>query len=154
MAFPKQLPPLNTTSPFADLKANHAGLRVLDFEAAKRWYTETLDFRVVHEWPMGDQRLAFLAPPNDDHFWLEIIGGGTPTPGPRPAYSDLIDSLRHGGYHHFCLAVNDVDATVAELQKRGVTIVAPPFVLEVVNRKLAFFADPWGNLLELSQVLG
>ena len=153
MSFPQNLPVARTDSAFADIKGHHVGLRVADFDAAKRWYVETLDFRVVYEWPMGDQRLAFLAPPTDDHFWLELIGGGSPAPQPRPAYADLGDSMRFGGFHHFCLAVNDVESTVAELRKRGVTIVMPPFVVDVVNRKLAFFSDPWGNLIELMQVL-
>ena len=33
------------------------------------------------------------------------------------------------------------------------TIVTEPFTLDVINRKLAFFSDPWGNLVELAQVL-
>ena len=40
-----------------------------------------------------------------------------------------------------------------ELRRRGVTIVTEPFTLDVINRKLAFFSDPWGNLVELAQVL-
>ena len=42
---------------------------------------------------------------------------------------------------------------VAELRRRGVTIVTEPFVLPVINRRLAFIADPFGNLIELAQVL-
>jgi hypothetical protein len=40
---------------------------------------------------------------------------------------------RRAGYHHFCLTVGDIDATVAELRRRGVTIVTDPFVLEVIS---------------------
>jgi catechol 2,3-dioxygenase-like lactoylglutathione lyase family enzyme len=109
---------------------------------------------VVYEWPYTDQRLAYVAPPNDDHFWVELLGDGSPTPAPRPGYSDLGDSLNYAGYHHFCLTVNDIDATVAELRRRGVTIVTEPFTLDVISRKLAFFSDPWGNLIELAQILG
>jgi catechol 2,3-dioxygenase-like lactoylglutathione lyase family enzyme len=153
MAFPKNLPAPGTDSPFSDLKMNHIGLRVGDFDTAKRWYTEMLDFRVVHEWPLGDQQFAFLAPPNDDHFWVELIAGGNPPPAPKAGYSDFFDSMRVTGYHHFCMTVNDMDASIAELRKRGVTMVMEPFVIDVVNRKLAFFADPWGNLIEFCQVL-
>ena len=46
-----------------------------------------------------------------------------------------------------------VDETVAKLRARGVTIVTEPFVLDVISRKLAFFADPFGNLIELAEVL-
>jgi glyoxylase I family protein len=49
--------------------------------------------------------------------------------------------------------VNSVDETLAELRRRGVTIVTKPFELPAIQRRLAFLADPWGNLIELAQVL-
>ena len=79
----------------------------------------------------------------------------TAIPGPaemRP-YTDLGDSLKYRGYHHFCLSVASVDETVEKLRERGVTIVAEPFILPAISRKLAFFADPFGNLIELAEVL-
>lgn len=148
-----QLPKKNETSPFASMKGHHVALRVPDFALEKGWFVEKLDFRVVHEWPYADQQLAYLAPATDEDFYVEILGGGTPGPLPRPTYSDLGDSLRFGGQHHFCLNVRDLEATVAELRRRGVTIVTEPFVLPVINRKLAFIADPFGNLIELAQLL-
>jgi catechol 2,3-dioxygenase-like lactoylglutathione lyase family enzyme len=148
-----QLPAPNTRSPFASMKGHHVAMRVPDFEVAKRWFVEKLDFRVIHEWPYADLRLAYVAPPTDDTFFVEILGDGAPKPIPKPVYSDLGDSLRLAGYHHFCLNVRDIDATVAELRRRDVTIVTEPFELPAINRRLAFLADPFGNLIELAQVL-
>jgi lactoylglutathione lyase/glyoxylase I family protein len=148
-----QFPPLNADSPLASMKGHHVAMRVPDFEAAKRWFVEKLDFRVIHEWPYADQHLAYVAPPTDDAFFVELLGDGDPKPIPKPVYSDLGDSLRLAGYHHFCLNVADIEATVAELRRRGVTIVTEPFELPVINRRLAFIADPFGNLIELAQVL-
>jgi glyoxylase I family protein len=144
---------LNTTSALADMKGQHVAFRVPDFEASRRWFVEKLDFRVIYEWPFAGQQLAYLAPANDDRFWVEILGGGSPAPAPRPGYGDLGESLQYAGFHHFCMTVKDIDATVAELRRRGVTIVAEPFTLDVINRRLAFFSDPWSNLFELAQVL-
>jgi lactoylglutathione lyase/glyoxylase I family protein len=146
-------PALNTTSAFASLKGHHVAVRVPDFDVERRWFVEKLDFRVVHEWPYADQQLAYVAPPNDDHFFVEILGGGQPHPIPKAVYDDLGDSLRLAGYHHFCLNVDDMDRTLAELRRRGVTIVTEPFFLEPINRRLAFIADPFGNLIELAQVI-
>jgi glyoxylase I family protein len=42
---------------------------------------------------------------------------------------------------------------VAKLRSRGVEIVTEPFVLPAISRKLAFFCDPFGNLVELAEVL-
>jgi catechol 2,3-dioxygenase-like lactoylglutathione lyase family enzyme len=148
-----QLPAPNSRSPFASMKGHHVAMRVPDFEVAKRWFVEKLDFRVIHEWPYADQHLAYVAPPTDDTFFVEILGDGDPKPIPKPVYSDLGDSLRLAGYHHFCLNVRDIDATVAELRRREVTIVTEPFELPAINRRLAFLADPFGNLIELAQVL-
>ena len=146
-------PAHNTTSPFASMKGHHVAVRVPDFEAAKRWYVEKLDFRVIHEWPFGDLQLAYLAPATDDHFYVELLGDGVPKPIPKPVYSDLGDSLRLAGYHHYCLNVQNIDATIAEFRRRGVTIVTEPFELPVINRRLAFIADPFGNIIKLAQVL-
>ena len=147
------LPAKNTESAFAGMRGHHVALRVPDFELARSWYVEKLDFRVVHEWPYADQRLAYLAPANDDRFMIEILGGGDPLPIDAPAYTDLADSLRHSGYHHFCIVVTDIGTTVAELRARGVAIVTEPFQLDAISRKLAFFADPFGNLIELAEVV-
>jgi glyoxylase I family protein len=149
----QHLPPTNPASPFASMTGHHVAVRVPDLAAALRWYVEKLDFRVVHEWPYADQQLAYVAPASDDHFFVEILGGGTPGPIPKPVYADLGDSLRLAGLHHFCLTVASVDDTLAELRRRGVTIVTEPFELATISRRLAFLADPWGNLIELAQVL-
>lgn len=146
------LPALDAASPFASMRGHHVAVRVPDFAAGKRWYTEKLDFRVIHEWPYADQQLAYLAPANDDAFLIELLGGGNPPPIPKPVYTDLGDSLRLQGYHHYCLNVASVDDTLAELRRRGVTIVTEAFELPVINRRLAFLADPWGNLIELAEV--
>ena len=39
------------------------------------------------------------------------------------------------------------------LRARGVEIVTEPFKLDAISRKLAFFADSSGNLIELAEVL-
>jgi len=145
------LPGTNSGSPFASMRGGHSAIRVPDFEAAKRWYVEKLDFRVVHEWPFGDLQLAYLAPAADNGFFIELLGGGSPIP--NRDYADLNDSLAAAGYHHVCLDVESVDATLAELRRREVPIRTEPFDLEAISRRLAFISDPWGNLIELAEVL-
>jgi glyoxylase I family protein len=146
-------PPLDPQSPFASMKGHHVALRVPDFEASKRWYVEKLDFRVLDQWISEDPplRLAYLAPANNDLFYIELIGDGSYQP--KPHYTNLSDSLRQAGYHHFCLNVANLDNTIAELRRRGVTIVKEAFEVEAINRRLAFFSDPWGNLIELAQII-
>jgi len=150
MAF-TQLPKTNHKSPFASMKGNHVAIRVPDLDEARRWYADKLDFRPVHEWTFGPLKLAYIAAPTDDTFLVELIGGASPIPE-RP-YLDLDDSLELAGFHHLCFMVESVDETLAELKRRNVKIVKEAFELPEISRRLAFFADPWGNLLELAEVL-
>ena len=146
-------PSKNSASPFADMKGHHVAVRTPDLASALAFYVEKLDFRVIAQWAYADEQLAYVAPATDDHFYVEILGGGEPVPTEVRPYTDLADSLKYRGYHHFCLNVSSVEETVAKLRARGVTIVTEPFVLPAISRKLAFFCDPFGNLIELAEVL-
>jgi glyoxylase I family protein len=146
-AYPPRIP----ESPFASLGGHHVGIRVPNYEAAKAWYIEMLDFRLLQEWPYGDLKLAYLCPPNDDEFHLELLAGAVAHP--KPVLDDLAKSLEHSGYQHVCLHVDSVDAARVELERRGVDLVSEPFEIEDISRRLAFFRDPWGNMIELSEKL-
>lgn len=151
MAPSATVPPAETSSPFAAMKGDHVAVRVPDLEQAIAWYAEKLDCRVTHRWTLGDLKLAYLSPAADSSFRIELIGG--PGAAARPPAADLGASLASAGWHHVCLAVDSTDAAVEELRRRGVTIVTEPFELPEIDRRLAFFADPWGNLLELVELL-
>jgi glyoxylase I family protein len=146
-------PPKNTSSPFADMRGHHVAVRTPSLAEAKDFYVGKLNFRVLAEWDYGDEQLAYLAPPTDDHFFIEVLGGGDKLPTEVHPYTDLGDSLKYGGYHHFCLTVANVEQTLAKLRARNIPIVTEPFILPAISRKLAFFADPFGNLIELAEVL-
>src|ERR1700754_315780 len=100
-------PPRNPDSPFASFAGHHVGVRVPDYAAAKSWYLDKLDFRVLQEWPYGEMKLAYLLPADDDTFHLELLAG--PIPHTRPVTDDLAESLTHGGYQHICVHVDNVD---------------------------------------------
>jgi glyoxylase I family protein len=146
-----QMPALNPKSMLAGLNGNHVGIRVPDYAAAIKWYTEKLDFRIIHEWDYADEKLAYLAPANTNDFWIEILAGGKLTP--KAKYDDLGKSLGEGGYHHICFHVTNLDGVLAELKQRNVTTVGQPFYLKEINRRLAFVQDPWGNMIELGEVV-
>lgn len=151
MPMPKIFPAENHQSPFASWKGDHVGLRAPDFATAAAWYAEKLDFRVMHTMMLGDMTFGFLSPAVDDSFRLELLAG--PGAAERPPYSQLHDSLGLAGWHHICLKVDDLAAAVAELKRRGVVIVSEPRDVPAISRRFAFFADPWGNLFELTEVM-
>jgi glyoxylase I family protein len=112
---PMQNPPRNYSSPFASFRGHHVGLRVRDFEAARDWYVDTLDFRVLHSWTGLGLSWAYLSPAADDSFHIELMGGPVEHED-TPVLDSVIESLSRPGYLHFCLEVADVEATIAELQ--------------------------------------
>jgi catechol 2,3-dioxygenase-like lactoylglutathione lyase family enzyme len=124
---------------------------VPDFEAAAAWYVNTLDFRVVQTMPLGEKTLAFLALPSDDTFRIEFIAG--PGCSTRPRHDHLVDTHGAGGWHHVCLRVDDVDASIEELRRRGARIVSEARDAPGLGVRFAFFSDPWNNLLELCQAV-
>jgi lactoylglutathione lyase/glyoxylase I family protein len=144
-------PPANPASPFASMKGHHTAIRYPDFDAARSFWVDTLDWRVLQTWPYGDLTLAYVMPPNHDGFHLEILAG--PGAAPQEVYADVDASLAESGFNHVCLSVESVDDTLAVLRERGVDIVNPPFEIADISARLAFFRDPWGNMFELSERL-
>ena len=67
------------------------------------------------------------------------------------------DSLDHSfgveEYHHFCLNVADVDATLAELRARDVEVLGDAIDLDAIGRRLGFLKDNNGNIIELAAPL-
>jgi len=142
-------PPRNPSSPFASMRAHHTGIRYPDFEKARAFWVDTMGWRVLQVWPFGNLTLAYIMPPDQDGFHLEILAG--PGIQPQPEFVDIETSMSVPGYSHLCLSVDSVDDTLAELTKLGLETMVPPFELEDISARLAFFRDPWGNMFELSE---
>lgn len=142
-------PPRNPNSAFASVRGHHVGIRCPDFEAARAFWVETMEWRVLQTWPYGELTLAYLSPPDQDEFHLEILAG--PGGQAQPVFPEVDASLAVNGYNHVCLSVASVDDTLAELVRRGVDVVNRPFEIDDISARLAFFRDPWGNMFELSE---
>jgi lactoylglutathione lyase/glyoxylase I family protein len=142
-------PPRNPDSPFASMRGHHTGIRYPDYEKARDFWVDTMGWRILQVWPFGDLTLAYVMPPDQDDFHLEILGG--PGTVAQAEFADVQASMSVPGYNHVCLSVDSVDDTLAELRERGVDIVSPPFEIDDISARLAFFRDPWGNMFELSE---
>ena len=75
-----------------------------------------------------------------------------PGAGAQTIYPDVDASLTAPGFNHICLSVDSVDDTLAALRERAVDIVNPPFEIDDISARLAFFRDPWGNWYSLNEV--
>jgi catechol 2,3-dioxygenase-like lactoylglutathione lyase family enzyme len=134
---------------FAFMRGDHVGLRVRDLDAAVAWYRDKLDFRVVRAFEMNGLTFTEMALAGDEMFRLELVSGAGAAD--RPNTIDLMDSFHLHGWHHLCLRVDDVDKTVAELKRRKVHVTLDPHYNPDWKVRVAFFADPWGNMFELLQ---
>ena len=141
----------SSSSPFASLKMNHTAIRVPDFNAAVAWYADKLDFRSNQTVSVAGLSFGFLYPAGDDSFHFELMAG--PGAAERPAYRDLHDSYNMSGWHHPGFSVDSVDAVIDELKRRDVTIASEPHDVPSMGLRVAFFADPWGNLFEVIQLI-
>ena len=145
---PTVSPPLNPASPFASMMPHHAGIRVPDLDAALSWYGDKLDLRVVGRSEANGMSFTLLGLPDHDGFRLELLHG--PGSAPQPNVSDdLIGGLSVPGFNHVGLQIADVEEAVSELKRRGVKILLEPFDNAELQLRVAFFTDPWGNVIEL-----
>jgi glyoxylase I family protein len=119
---------------------HHVALICSDYERSKAFYTQVLGFRVVHE--------AYREARDSWKLDLEVSPGvqlelfSFPSPPPRPSRPEA------RGLRHLAFSVADIDATVLELQRRGVE-TEPVRVDEYTGRRFTFFADPDGLPLEI-----
>jgi glyoxylase I family protein len=121
---------------------HHVALVTPNFARLREFYTGTLGLPVVGGFP--------------GHNIIFIAAGGTtieleeqePAPPAGPAAGR--------GWQHLAFAVEDVEASYAELAALGVPFTVPPmdFPEDAPVVRTAFFTDPDGNTLELIQPLG
>lgn len=83
--------------------------------------------------------------------WLLLVTGGGPTPD-KPGISFAVTPDPAHVDHSFTMRVSDCRAAHDELTSRGAEFLAPPVESEWEVR--AFFRDPDGHLLEISQAKG
>ncbi|MTD16405.1 VOC family protein [Nakamurella sp. YIM 132087] len=134
------------------MRGHHTAIRYPNFVAARSFWVDVMDWRVLQTWPYGELTLAYVSPPAQDDFHLEILAG--PGAAPQQVYGDVDASLAASGFNHVCLSVDSVDDTLAVLRARGVDVVNAPFEIDDISARLAFFRDPWGNMFELSERTG
>jgi glyoxylase I family protein len=122
---------------------HHISIKVGDFDAAMKFYTEALGFCEKRIW--GEEGSQTVLLDTGDGNYLEMSAGG----------SDKIH--QDGGPWHLALRCGDVDAAVARVRAAGAEITEEPKDVEIPSRpeptpvRLAFFRAPGGILIEFFQ---
>lgn len=118
-------------------------LIVADVDRARRFYVDVLGADLYREYGGTSAVIQFQG------TWILLVTGGPPTPGkPTVAFAPPSDPDRVS--HQLTMRVPDCHAAYDTLQARGAEFLAPP--VDRGGEIRAFFRDPDGHLLEISEV--
>ena len=134
-------------------RLDHVGLNVADLDAAERWYAEAFGYAsdfVASLDAFGLDIVMLIHPARGDR--LELLH----RPGSRPGLRAETppEAVLTEGFGHIAFDVDGVDETFARLLKLGARSVMEPRPSPEPGVRMAFVADPEGNLLELLDRLG
>src|SRR3984957_13067256 len=132
----------------ADARLDHIGLAVADLGAEASWFCEV--FGLVRELTLRveplDLSIEMLIHPGLG-YRLELLHRPGSLAGGKPD-TPAEAALRHG-YGHVAFDVADLDAAYQRAVARGARPVMPPCPSPEAGVRMAFVADPEGNLVEL-----
>ena len=113
-----------------------------DLARSRSFYRDVLGATVFREYGGSSCVLQFQG------NWLLLVTGGEPTPD-KPTVSFAPPSEPDRVSHELTLRVPDCRAAYEVLRERGAEFLTPPVEYDWEIR--AFFRDPDGNLLEISE---
>ncbi len=117
----------------------HTCYRITDIDRSVAFY-EALGFEEVARLPIRDEAInVFMNQPSDgDMPRLELT------------YNIGVDSYDLGtGYGHIAITADDLDASLAQLERQGIEPEKPPYTIREGGSRLCFVRDPDGYRIEL-----
>ena len=119
----------------------HVAIRVKDIASILDFYCNKLGFAEMLRLDRDGQLWLVYLRITDDQY-LEVFPDGE---GERAAEREAV------GFNHMCLAVPDIDQTVAELAAAGIALIRPK-VLGADGNWQCWIEDPDGHRIELMQM--
>lgn len=138
-------------------RIDHVSINVNDLSEAKAFFID-LGLKVQAEWEMAGEQLDRIVGLNDvkttcvglgmpnGQAWIELVKFHTPSDEKgiqQPSANTL-------GIQHICFTVEDIEAIVAKLKKRGNEIFSEIQQYEE-SYKLCYVRGPEGIILELAE---
>jgi methylmalonyl-CoA epimerase len=130
---------------------DHVGIAVTpaDLDATIDWYATTLGFTVEQRFDSHGTTFVFIT---HGDARIELVAGASDR-NDAPA-DNILTSMNPSRLHHFCLAVDDLDAAVAQVRERGAELIGGPMDVADIGRRIAFVTDNVGTIIELSARCG
>jgi glyoxylase I family protein len=119
---------------------HHVAIIASDYARSKQFYTDVLGFAVIRETYRADRQSYKLDLQVGDRTQIELFS--FPDPPARPTRPEAC------GLRHLAFRVADLDATVAQLNAKGIA-TEPIRLDELTDRRYTFFRDPDNLPLEL-----
>lgn len=122
----------------------HLAFRITDLEKSLNFYCKVLGFREAFRLEREGEPSPWIVyiqiAPNQ---FIELFPGAQGENPPRG---------RSVGYNHFCLVVDDMQATLRELEGRGLALAGSP--QQGLDQNWQYWiTDPDGNAIELMQIV-
>ena len=121
---------------------HHLSMKVHDFGATYRFYTEGLGFKDTLSWGEGERRTVLLD--TGDGNYLEVSAGGPSEAKPQ------------GIVAHFALRTEDCDRALQRARQAGAEVTVEPKSVTIPSEppllvRIAFCKGPSGELIEFFQ---
>ncbi len=129
------------------MKLDHVAVAVKDAKAARHVFADLLGLEVVHEETVEDQGVRIVSLSLGEST-LELA---EPLSKDSPIAAFIM--RKDEGLHHIALNVEDLEATLADLAKKGVGLIDHKPRIGAEGKKIAFLhpKSTGGVLVELSQ---
>jgi len=126
---------------------DHVGLNVADLEVMTEWYVDALKLEVEYEFALDQVEFRGVMLRSPAGYRLELLHRPGSVPGLRAA--NAVEAALTRGFGHVAFDVPDVDAAYDALVAAGAADRMSPRPSPEPGVRMAFVADPEGNLVEL-----
>jgi lactoylglutathione lyase len=126
----------------AGVRFGHVAFKVSDVERSVRWYGDAFGAKKIFHAKQEGERPELMFLEFAKGQCVEFFTNG------KNKIEQPADPI---GYLHFCLLVDDLDAALKHLAGMNVHPDRGPFSGRG-NYRIAFIADPDGNIIELMQL--
>jgi glyoxylase I family protein len=121
------------------IKIHHAAIICSNYELSKKFYVETLGFKIIQE--------TYRAPRNSYKLDLQV-GENQIELFSFPNPPQRVNKPEACGLRHLAFEVENMEETVSYLQSQGVEVESIR-IDDITDKKYTFFQDPDGLPLEI-----
>jgi glyoxylase I family protein len=121
------------------------GLSCTDPINIERWYTKHFGFTRGRVYAPGEGQVVMI---QAGGVYLELFSSTEERPAPKVEGA----GQDYSGFRHFAFLVDDLDAKLAEMGDEARITLGPLDMSEFIpGMRVAWIADPEGNIVELNQ---